>query len=94
MGTPGDVAHAVSFLASEGAGVHHRPALGRALARSGLHGDERAAGDQLCQGGGDQRPASRSVCTYCFMVNATSAMPQVTQPGVREHFVSAAATPL
>ena len=26
MGTPGDIAHAVSFLASEGAGVHHRPA--------------------------------------------------------------------
>ena len=29
MGPPGDIAHAVSFLASEGAGVHHRPA-GRA----------------------------------------------------------------
>jgi hypothetical protein len=31
---------------------------------------------------------------YCFMVTGTSAMPQVTQPGVCEHFVSAAATPL
>jgi len=28
------------------------------------------------------------------MVTAISAMPQVTQPGVREHVVSAAATPL
>ena len=67
------------------------PALGRALARSDLHGDERAADDQLCQGDGDRRPASRSVWTYCFMVTAISAMPQVTQPGVREHVVSAAA---
>jgi hypothetical protein len=36
-------------------------------------------------------PAASPVWTYCFMVNATSAMPQVTQPGVREHLVSAAA---
>ncbi len=26
MGSPGDIAHAVSFLASDGAGFHHRPA--------------------------------------------------------------------
>jgi len=88
--------------------VAHRPPPGRSAhataksaqivltrpGRSDLHEDERAADDQLCQGGGDRRPASSPVWTYCFMVNATSAMPHVTQPGVREHLVSAAATPL
>jgi hypothetical protein len=42
---------------------------------TGLVCDEHPAEDEVCEGVRNLPSASRSVCTYCFIVKATSAWP-------------------